>query len=359
MISEENLLLLIWKISLVLALGAIAIFAVLVAARARSTRRERRRQVRARELSALMHTVLQSPVDLPPECLPKLAKKDFPILLDVALEMIRTVRGSYVDQIIALVTHLGLYPHLALEAAQGGRASRRKALLLIGYYPDDRSRDILFAAARDPDPYLQITALRGLARHGEIDCSDVLRALAKTTQTNTLMLADVLGRFGETALPVLHDLATTVPDGADETARRHVRRAAIMAIGTIGALGSTTVLRGLLRERDAPLRAAAATALGRIGDPVAVPELAALLRDKAVEVRIRAAEALGELQDEIALPALVMALNDAAWGVRFRAAEALGRTGGKGLVALRAIARRDGPEGEIASQVLAEMAVAG
>lgn len=359
MISEKDLLLLLWQASLVLALAAIAIFAVLVVARAHSVRRERLRQARARALAAMMHAVLQSPVDLPPESLPRLAKSDFSILQDVALEMIRTVRGSYVDQIITLLTDLGLAPHLVRQATRGKRAERRKALILMGYFSDDRSREILLAQARSADPYLQITALRGLARQEGIDCSEVLRALGATQRTNTLMLADVLGHFGAAALPVLHELASTSPQADEAARRRDVRRAAIMAIGTIGALGSTTVLRGLLRERDADLRAAAATALGRIGDPVAAPELAALLRDGAVEVRIRAAEALGELQDEIALPALVAALGDAAWWVRFRAAQALGRCGDKGLAALRASSRRDGPGGEIASQILAEMAVAG
>ncbi|MBZ4021780.1 hypothetical protein CKO11_04810 [Rhodobacter sp. TJ_12] len=370
---EQDLLRAIWQVTLLLALAAGVVFLVLVVWRAISSLRAQKRLRRRQELDKILQSVLHSPVPLGATALPALRRGDFPIVLDLALEMIRMVRGSYVDEIVSLVSDLGLYPYLQTVLRRSKGRSRRKALIMLGYFPPSQSRALLLAHVDDADPYVQLTALRGLARHPDASVNaEALRALGATLHTNSLMLADVLHQFGERALPELHALAAPVPrpqwrtNATFHALRRerhrrktyeHVRVAAITAIGNIGALSSSAALLPLLHDENAHVRAAAVTALGRIGDPAIAWDLSALLRDKEVEVRIQSAQALGLLQDESTLPALVDALGDTAWWARFHAACALAKFEDRGIAILRAISREKDVKGDIAGQVLAEMAV--
>ena len=376
MISRDDLLIWIWNLTLILAFGSIVILVVLVIRRGLSERRQRIRAKRRAELSAFMHTALQSPVKLDGSALPRLRRRDYPIVLHIALDMIRSVKGKYVEQIVELVSGLGLYPYLKRLSASRKRADRLKALTLLGYFPAPDSTDVLLARLREDDAYVQMTALRGLARHTEtVDTSKVLRQLGDSFQTNALMLADILRRFGENSLPALHDLAAAtelenpkrgrtilswwlglVKKAKDNRVNENVRIAAIIAIGNIGALSSVAPLTVLLTEKNARIRATTVEALGRIGDDNAADGVAALLRDDSKEVRIRSAQALGRLGDESTLPALVAALEDESWWVRFGAAQSLVRFGDTGIALLRASSDLTGARGEIAAQVLAEMA---
>ncbi len=92
------------------------------------------------------------------------------------------------------------------------------------------------------------------------------------------------------------------------------------------------------------------------GDDAVAGHVARLLNDPVEAVWIKAAEALGRLQATAAMPELAAALEDASWWVRFRAAESLFRMGSTGVAVLRATADEAGAGGEIATQVLAEMA---
>jgi len=117
------------------------------------------------------------------------------------------------------------------------------------------------------------------------------------------------------------------------------------------------VLFPALGVLDGRVRGAAVEALGRLGDDAAAAHVVSLLHDAVEAVRVQAARALGQLRAEAAMPDLVAALDDTSWWVRFRAAEALIRMGSRGVAVLRATAGQAGVGGEIATQVLAEMAV--
>ena len=351
MMTQHDLFAWIWSLNLLLALVAITVLLLLVYRRSISTKRSRLRAKRQDELITLFHVFLQSPVPLQGTDLPQMQTSDYPIIQDIALDMIRTIRGGYVDDVIKLVAELGLLPHLKTQLRNRKRSERMKALTLLGYFPDAESHVLLLQHMHDADPYVQMTALRGLARHADaIDASAVLRELGKSVRTNALMLADVLCQFGERYLPALHDLAASTVPGNES-----VRVAAILAIGNMSALSSVDVLRDHLRDPKARIRSAAVQALARLGDDSVAPAICALLNDESDEVRIQSAQALGHFKAETTLPGLAIALDDKSWWVRFRAAESLVHFGDTGIAVLRASGNQPGMQGQIASQVLAEM----
>ncbi len=354
-----------WNLTVALAISSVVILVVLTVRRALSSRRDRNRAKRWEELTGFIHAALQSPVKIDPSALPQLKPGDHDIILHIALEMIRSITGGDVDEIVQLIARFDLLAFLKSELRGRKRSSRLKALTLLGYFPASESRDLLFEQVQETDPFVQMAALRGLARHAEsIDSSDILRELKNSFQNNALMLADILRRFGADYLPALHDLAAAKPQDGRTAARKtpsspqtneRVRVAAVIAIGNIGDLASVETLSNLLADHNDRIRAAAAQALGRIGDSSAASRVAALLQDNVEDVRIQSARALGRLQAESTLPGLVACLKDRSWSVRFRAAESLVRFGDSGIALLRATGSRTGPDGEIATQVLAEM----
>ncbi len=97
------------------------------------------------ELTALLNAMLDSPVPISLADLPRLSHADHTIILHTTLDMIRAVRGAYVDEIIALVARLGLFDYLKTAVSARQRNARINALTLLGYFPPDESASVLMA----------------------------------------------------------------------------------------------------------------------------------------------------------------------------------------------------------------------
>src|SRR5690606_5901853 len=98
---------------------------------------------------------------------------------------------------------------------------------------------------------------RGVAERGDVaHLPEVVRALTDSRETNVPMLADILRRFGEPAVPFLVELArnATVPP---------VRMAAVTALGHIGSLRAFDGLVGLVADPEPALRVRALESLAR------------------------------------------------------------------------------------------------
>ena len=83
-----------------------------------------------------------------------------------------------------------------------------------------------------------------------------------------------------------------------------VRRAAAIALGTMGNRRAGRGLVRALRDREPAVRAAAAAALGNLGEPQSVRYLILRLRDPNAAVRRAAIHSLGQLSDLRATAAL-------------------------------------------------------
>lgn len=350
--SETLLLLDIWLVSLLLALVSLSVLLWLILSRLHSQRKYLHLAERRKTLYSLFHTALQLPAPPTPDLLPKLGKSDYGIICSIALDMLRNLRGGERQRIVDLLKSWDTLPYLLHLLKQGRRGKRIQALSLIARFDTPEAEEILLKHIRHPDTYTQLAALRGLAARGDIRHLDqAVEALAQSNQRNTLMLADILSRFGDAAAPFLIELA-----GSD--ALPEVRSAAIMTLGNMRALAAVDSLIRLCHDAHPEIRAAAVAALGEMGDSRAGDAAVLLLRDEAAPVREQAAHALGLLVFQPALPALAACLSDTAWWVRFRAAEALHRLGDRGLAMLRSVSVQPDEAGRIARDVLAEKEVA-
>ncbi len=111
-----------------------------------------------------------------------------------------------------------------------------------------------------------------------------------------------------------------------------VRRTVVVAMGRIGASGSTEAIVLRLKDQDARVRQAAAWALGVLSEqasPAVGLALADALADPSHEVRLAAAQALGEMGEERQVTEVILLrLRSSDEAVRLAAVYALlGRSG--------------------------------
>lgn len=339
----------IWQGALALALLALLLPVGLVLKRKYEEWRASRHSLRREELSQFIRASLRSPLDAALKNLPALRAGDEAIIVHIVLDMLRVMRGSDGERIIQVLKNWNLFSYLRRISEKGSRGKRIQAITLLGHFNDTESLVVLMGHAGEKDMYVQLAALRCLAERGATKyIGQIIEKLQRTRKTNALMLADVLGRFGDSAVPSLTRLVESV-------AAPDVRIAAIMATERIGSLEIIEPLLRILHDPHAGVRAQAINTLGRLGDMRAGPALTHCLVDANRDVRLQAAIALGKLSYQQALPYLVKAFNDSEWAVRFRAAQALGKLGNNGTAMLRSLSRTEGAAGSLASQVLGEM----
>lgn len=128
-----------------------------------------------------------------------------------------------------------------------------------------------------------------------------------------------------------HGILELLVEQARQSKDPHVRRYALLVLGSTGDLRLKECFLSALRDTDKACRAQAAAALTGLGGTI-VPDLIPLLSDADWRVRYRAAEALGEIGNRESAGALVRALSDEKDHVRYMAAKGLGRTGNNGAV---------------------------
>jgi HEAT repeat protein len=347
-VSEQEFLMLIWQISLALATFSFIILFCLVIARCFLTWKKNDIQKRKDIFSRYLYAALSSSAPISASSLPVLAERDKDAVCAVALDILRSLKGKDKTSIAALLDTWGLKPHLLNTLRKGTRGQRIQALTLLASFDDQDTLQALLAHAGSKEIYVQLAALHGLAaRAPGIYIGRIIADISGARETNILLMADVLSRFGEAAVPSLLQVAAG-------NAVKEVRASALIALANIRSMQATEPLMSLLEDAEADIRVQAAAALGKIGDIRAEGRLIGKLADESPPVRVQAAQALGALKSQSSLSALAERLYDENWWVRFRAAEALHLLGASGIALLRSFSAAEDHAGIIARQVLAE-----
>lgn len=349
-VSETQLLHAMWTGSLALSLLSLLVMAYLILRRLAAQRREKKMAQRGKEISSCMYAALKSPIALTVNSLPAIAVAEYPEVMRISLDRLRSLRGQDVRRIVELLELWNMPSYIHRTAKSGRKGKRIQALTLLGYFSDEESLSVLLRHAGASDAYVQIAALRALAHRGaKQHIGQIVASISRSKQTNTLMLSDILHRFGEPAVPTLLQLAKS-------DANLDVRVSALMALGSIGALEAVDDLIALSGDKEPEIRARAIAALGKIGDGRAADTIVGHLTESDIGVRLKTVQALGRLQISSTMPQLAACLADDNWWVRYRAAEALHHFGHMGIATLKAFSARNDRIGLIAGQVLGEHA---
>ncbi|MDX2028868.1 MAG: HEAT repeat domain-containing protein [Alphaproteobacteria bacterium] len=345
---ETVLLRNLWHASLVLALMALGVAILLFLRRIYENHRNAKRKNRRGELERVFWGAMAAAQPLLPSTLPRLNRDDAMLVCDLALDILRPLRGEEANRVIRLLQSWPLRSYARQTLAQGRRGQKIRMLSLLAHFDDGESLHLLQQHISDRDFYVQLAALRSLAGRNAVEAMPaILEELSRAKRQNSAMLADVLGRFGEPALPMLTALAAS-------QAQMEVRLAAITAMTSIGSLDAVPGLVELASDSLPDIRAQAIRALAGFGDIRAEPVVLQALNDSEDYVRTQAAGAAGRLQIYAAAPMLAVLLSDPVWWVRYRSAEALYRMGVIGQALLRAHSTEHDRAGETAAQMLAE-----
>ena len=338
-----------WQTCLALAGIAVAVVLGLAVKRAFESSARARDERRKAALSERVYALLASPREPRTDSLEPLKPGDGPLLLAIALDILRVTRGQDADRMVRLIEMAGLRRFLERGLRRGPRQLKVRILTLLAHFHDAESLALLRHYVGDPAIYVQLAALRGIADRGDLAYfQETVKILARTRDTNVPLLADTLRRFGPAAVPSIAYLARS-------GATKNVGLASVRALGAIGSLEAFGPLSELAGDPDPVRRAEALAALGRLGDPRALPDILWALSAPEPRVRVQAAIAAGLVGARDAVPALGASLDDAVWEVRYRAAEALYRLEAPGIAVLRASGRGEGEGAEMARDLLAEM----
>ncbi|GLQ17304.1 HEAT repeat domain-containing protein [Maritalea porphyrae] len=345
-------LVLIWNTTLVLAIVSCAVLLILIVRRYFSARRRDFETERRKYLSQLLLHALNSPIDLADDIASQIKASDHMLLIDIALDYVRSMQGEEPRKIVGLVhkwVGIDAFSELLDKTKRGPKI---RILTLLSHLSDKPSFDLLFKYGDHAEPYVQLAALQSLAKRCTPDqVGKVLRLVRQTGRTNTTYLADVLTQLGVVAAPQLVQLL-------DSDVNDSVCVAIIAALGNIGDEAAVEALKARTNSTNSQIRTTIAASLGQIGSKTAATELIKLATDGNDDVRKAAVAALGNLNEPSVLPTIYDALSDPAWWVRYTAGTALVRYGDGGIALLRLMSRQDGPAAINAKQVLAEYQLA-
>ena len=337
-----------------LGLGVAALVLLLLlavaAAHAARGRRQARDQRRKRELTPLVHALLD---DDPADAVPVPDVVNAPSDLDeVVLELLPQLRGSDREVLRRLLAERGVVARAVGDLTARKSWRRGRAVALLGAAAGTHHIGALAARLQDRSLEVRCAAARALGKAG--DPAAVGYLLGAMTGPGALphgVVGMALLDLGAPALPVLRDALT-----GDEPAARAL---VVELLGVHGDLAAAPGLEDLLRDDDEPtdVRVAAAGALGRIGSPRSTePLVRALSTTDHAPLQRASADALGRIGDPVAaIPLLAgMAAPDVA--VQSSCADALARLGDEGRSWLEEVADGSGAAAGVARAALDDLA---
>lgn len=346
-------LLLLWWLSILMALLALAWMSALVIGR---LFRERSDALRARGRTRARDAFVDV-MNGAGDALGRLRGIDHQVQLmgEVLLEVLAIVRGTERDRLITALLSIKMDHRFRRRLLRGGIAGRMVAAETLSIFPGPETVKALRTALRQTrHGNLRVAVMRSLI---DLDAApplaEVLQEVHRSRGSESLLYLPLMRRLvnGDT-------YAALRAFGDPETPPK----ARVILAEALGGSGDFRALAPLCIAATAPdieLRIASVRGLAAMGHPAAEPRILAALEDPVWMVRSAACEAAGRIGLKAAVPLLVIQLSDPVWWVRFRAGEALSALGASGLAGLQAAAAGQGDlPRSAASLALAERGLA-
>ncbi len=347
-----NLLLLVWWLTVALAVASLLAMTVLIIYRLQRNRRLELDAARRDVLKQMAWDLMDRP-DRLVELKSMIRPDDRRLLLQLFAELLQKIRGKYAERFVSLMRLLGLVEECLEGLQDRSWATRAEACTVLGAFNDANVRAALYEALEDSVIEVRVEAARSLVRLGAVpSVTRLIRHLAPAEGTPSLAVMDLFRNLGRQAM---RDWLALLDSDAPVPAK-------LIAIDALGHSGDLQAVPPLLQYYDHPsqtVRLTTLLSLGLLRDPRALPAVLLAMTDHDWEVRAQAAVAAGDIGAKEAIPMLEQLLEDESWWVRYRAAEALYRIGDPGIFALNDAAVRPHPvAAEIAWDVLREKGVA-
>ncbi len=322
-----NWLVLIYVVSISLALVALTAVLSLAGRRALTMRADERHAARR---TALVGEVLEA-----------LDEKEFPAALaarmgtlpelasEVLEELLELIRGDNQRRLLQIANEAGMREWLHRRLRVGKHIHRRSAADMLRFFDDEETIQALQRALEDPEEDVRLTATLSLsAIQGAPSLLPILERFKETMHSRSLRLRQIFERLSQTDSDAALKIATG--NFGDDG----LRPLAIEALGTTFSEQIGLSLVAMAHDPLPSVRRAVITALGNMALPQVSGAVTEALDDESWEVRMAGIEAARRLDLFDLVPHLAALVEDKVWSVRLHAAEALGRLGDAGLQAL-------------------------
>ncbi len=208
-----------------------------------------------------------------------LGARDYRLVLTVALGLVRSVTGEDAQNLARFVDIWIGRENLMILLRESQRGRMIQILAIMSYFDDEESKAVLYDHLTHSDSYVQLAALRSLARRAEeAEYADILTHVQKMARSNAAFMADVLTQFGPKAVPFLTDLLEAQTDD-------NWRAATIAALGNVGDMTTALHIEQFAASISVAVRRATAQALGELQASDAADTLHKLARDENELVR--------------------------------------------------------------------------
>jgi hypothetical protein len=336
----------IWYLSLVLALAALVVMAVLILRRALLQARARRSRAAVGVLQGKVFAFLGNEID-EGAMRRALTEADRHSVVDLLVRIDRLIRGDGLRRLVDLVRSLDLDTVLRRRLVRPAGADSVAAIHSLRLFPGaETERTLRQVVESGPGAAMRLAAAEVLLDlNAPVDADRMLMSLAEAGGLESRTSARVFRRLVSQHPELFLRLAGAAPD-----VRQRVL--ALDALGEAGLLTALPVVLAAAGDPSVDVRAQAFRALAKLAHPAAAPAVRRGLADPSWEVRTQAARCAAAI-GLVELTADIEArLDDEVWWVRMRAAEALAGLGEAGLTILRRRAEEPGPAGLIAQAIL-------
>lgn len=281
------------------------------------------------------------------EC--RLPQRELQPFLKLWLHLQFSVRGDAQEALNDIARRLHIQDKARLMLADGNRAEKLSAVLVLGYLRDISAKGQLHDLATSKDNLLSLNAVWAFLRvDPKTGLKKLMPSIVARDDWPLTRLVNILQEVGEDAHKAL---AEVIPNLPPEQLPHAFRLAESMRI-TVPPL----LLVELLKKNSPTLQIAA---LRCVNTPELLPTVRSLLLHEDWRVRVQVAKALGRIGDREDLSGLVELLGDPEWWVRYRAAESLMGLPGLSVDDIKTLSNilRDRFAVEMLAQVMAEKGI--
>lgn len=217
------------------------------------------------------------------------------------------------------------YPFLVKALTDADKKVSKNAISAIGEIKNPAAIPFLIKFLKNPDPHYRSLAIAAL---GKILHSEAAQAICDSLNDRSPYVQwQALYRippfiekgFLEQRREFILDRLLSAADSKND----YIRRAGIIALGSLKDRRGMRVLTKALTEKNDLIRWSAVLSLGHIADKGAIPYLLKMLRDRDDFVRAGATWALGEIGDKVTIEPLRQSLKDTSLRVRESAAASI------------------------------------
>ena len=261
---------------------------------------------------------------------------------EILLHRLRVLGGPRAEALRDLISESGLEGRIARSTTRGTRGARMRALRVLSHLETAESLRTVHSHLGSPDPYICLSAARGLVRRGaRVFLPDIVEAYARAFPAQSRGLAALVADFGPDVAPELEALA-------ERTDAAMIRAACLEALVTIAPSFTRLDLSSLMDDPDADVRAACVALSSVSRYPGRSDPLRAGLTDPTTTVRIRAAKAACDGREASVVAELHALGDDANLWVRYWAFRAIWSTGRAGQQFVDSVARTNRTAADVA-----------